>query len=179
MHEGVLRPPPLQQHSRHQQRRRASLRVLPLLPLRPCSQGEPAYAIVLAGGYKDDADGGRVFWYTGAGGQESKAQVRARCGTQRTGCQCNAVQSMQLGRRARPAAAPTNTAALPTLLQCNAQVRDQSLSHPDNAAMVKNVEQSTPVRVFRGQVRRRARPRSGASAWGTSVCLALPASSSG
>jgi hypothetical protein len=36
---------------------------------------QPAYAITLAGGYKDDADSGATFWYTGEGGQEKGRQV--------------------------------------------------------------------------------------------------------
>jgi hypothetical protein len=37
---------------------------------------QPAYAITLAGGYKEDADCGATFWYTGEGGQEKGKQVR-------------------------------------------------------------------------------------------------------
>ncbi|KAF6255206.1 hypothetical protein COO60DRAFT_1462324 [Scenedesmus sp. NREL 46B-D3] len=37
---------------------------------------QPAYAICLAGGYKDDADSGATFWYTGEGGQDKKKQVK-------------------------------------------------------------------------------------------------------
>lgn len=35
----------------------------------------PAYAIAMSGGYKDDADTGSTFWYTGQGGQKKGKQV--------------------------------------------------------------------------------------------------------
>ncbi|WIA40211.1 hypothetical protein OEZ86_013596 [Tetradesmus obliquus] len=39
-------------------------------------KAQPAYAICLAGGYKDDADSGATFWYTGEGGQKAGMQVK-------------------------------------------------------------------------------------------------------
>ncbi|WIA33832.1 hypothetical protein OEZ86_006940 [Tetradesmus obliquus] len=40
-------------------------------------KGEPAFAIVMSGGYKDDADTGGTFWYTGQGGQgKNNTQIK-------------------------------------------------------------------------------------------------------
>lgn len=39
-------------------------------------QIEGAHAIVLSGGYVDDADQGTEFWYTGEGGQQKGMQVK-------------------------------------------------------------------------------------------------------
>ena len=53
------------------------------LNLRRVSDLEGARAIVLSGGYKDDADHGSTMWYTGQGGQKNKQQVcdgRGVCG---------------------------------------------------------------------------------------------------
>ena len=42
-----------------------------------CRQNDPVYAIVLSGGYKDDADGQKEIIYTGMGGQKNGVQVSA------------------------------------------------------------------------------------------------------
>lgn len=34
-----------------------------------------AFAVCLSGGYKDDADEGATFWYTGVGGQSKGTAV--------------------------------------------------------------------------------------------------------
>ncbi len=38
-------------------------------------KNDPVYAIVLSGGYKDDADGQKEIIYTGQGGQKNGVQV--------------------------------------------------------------------------------------------------------
>ena len=40
-----------------------------------CRQNDPVYAIILSGGYKDDADGQKEIIYTGMGGQKGGIQV--------------------------------------------------------------------------------------------------------
>ena len=44
-------------------------------PLSSCREPDPAYAIVLSGRYKDDADGQEEVLYTGMGGQKGGGHV--------------------------------------------------------------------------------------------------------